>query len=266
MPKKDAELPDFIQDIDDYKESINILCHGDPGSGKTRLWSRLPNAWLLAIEDGAVAARAAGIKGLKVTRVTSWPDLVEAYEWARDNPDAFDWIIVDSITKAQALCIRHIMEQVVKANSSRDPLIPAQGDHFKWQLSMKQLVMDFNELPTNVVWIARSMIREDAEGDEIVVPLVEGKDYGISAWVCGEMGLLCYLAKAFKGKGESRKVVRKLYTNEHPMYWSKDRFDALPHVIEFTSDVGVAKKIVDLISGTVEPDKPVKRTTPRKKG
>jgi hypothetical protein len=236
----------MIEDIEDYSESINILCHGDTGSGKTRLWSRLPRLLIIATEPGAISARKAGVK-CKVIKAGSWPKIVEAFEWLRDNPGEFDWILFDSITKAQALCIRHIMEMVVKANPSRDPLIPSQGDHFKWQLSMKQLVMDFNELPENVVWLARSMNKENPDGDDIIVPLIEGKDYGISAWVSGEMGLLCYLKKETKGKGASAQTVRKLYTNEHTMYWCKDWYDVLPHVVEFKSDVGVAEKLVKML-------------------
>ena len=245
-----GNLPAWIEDIDDFSESINILCHGDTGAGKNRLWAHLPNLFVLAIEDGATSIRRAGITGVKVANCRSWPDIVRAFEWLRDNPDEFQWVMIDSITKAQALCIRHIMEQVVKANPSRDPLIPSQGDHFKWQLSIKQLVMDFNELPQNTVWLARSMIKENPDGDEIIVPSIEGKDYGISAWVCGEMSLLCYLKKTTTGTGKSQKVKRELYTNEHTMYWCKDWYDVLPHKIEFTSEVGIAERIVELIDSS----------------
>lgn len=241
-------LPPQIEDIEDFNESINILCHGDTGAGKNRLWGRLPNMIVLAIEEGTISIKKAGIKGVKVWRCRSWSDIIAAYEWLRDNPGVFEWVMIDSITKAQALCIRHIMEAVVKANPQRDPLIPSQGDHFKWQLSIKQMVMDFNELPINTVWLARSMVKENPDGDEIIVPSIEGKDYGISAWVCGEMSLLCYLRKERKGKGDSAKIVRKLYTNEHEMYWCKDWYDVLPHVVEFGSEVGVAQKLIDMIN------------------
>lgn len=262
-----AKLPPMIQDIDDLVEPINILCHGDTGAGKTRLWSRLPNVLILAIEDGVISAKRAGIKG-KVWRCPHWPDIVEAYEWLRDNPGVFDWVLIDSITKAQSLCLRHIMDTVVRANPSRDPHIPAQGDHFKWQLSVKQMVTDFNDLPENIVWLARSMNKESPDGDDIVVPLIEGKDYGISAWVMGEMGLVCYLKK---DRAKDGKTVRKLYTNEHAMYWCKDRYDTLPHVMQFTSEVGIASKIVGQLADSEGVDaepaprrRTAKKTTTRK--
>lgn len=242
--------PPTIIDLEDLKEPMNILCHGDTGSGKNRLWGHLPRMIVLVIEEGATSMKRAGIKGVKVIRCKSWPDIVGAFEYLRDHIDEFDWVMIDSITKAQSLCIRHIMKMVVLANPDRDPHIPAQGDHFKWQLTIKQFVEDFNDLDLNTIWLARSMVREDPDGEDIIVPSIEGKDYGMSAWVCGEMSLLCYLKKVTKGKGDSATVVRRLYTNEHAMYWCKDWYDALPHVIEFTDDKGVATRIIDIINGS----------------
>ena len=288
MAKKDVAAearrsnPPVIEDIEDFNESINILCHGDTGAGKNRLWGRLPNLVIVAIEEGSISIKKAGVTGVKVIRCRSWPDIVGAYEGLRDNQDAkgrqfWDddvpikdrWVLIDSVTKAQSQCIRHIMKMVVLANPARDDHVPAQGDHFKWQLSIKQFVEDFNELPMNTVWLARSMVRENPDGEDIIVPSIEGKDYGISAWVCGEMSLLCYLKKERKGSGASATTVRKLYTNEHPTYWCKDWYDVLPHVIEFKSDVGVAQKIIDMIQESEEAPskkKPAsKSAAPRKK-
>ena len=263
--------PKFI-DIEDLEEPVNILCHGDTGAGKNRLWGHLlanGRGVVLAIEEGSISIKKAGMKGVKVIRCRSWPDIVGAYEWLRDHDDAFEWVMIDSITKAQSLCIRHIMEMVLLANPERDPHIPAQGDYFKWQLSIKQMVEDFNELPMNTIWLARSMVKENPDGEDIIVPSIEGKDYGISAWVCGEMSLLCYLKKDTKGTGDNKKIVRKLYTNEHKTYWCKDWYDVLPHVITFESEVGVAEKIIDMIrsSGNSPADakKKAARSTPARK-
>lgn len=279
--------PPRIIDIEDLHEPMNILCHGDTGAGKNRLWGRLftnGRGVILAIEEGSVSIKKAGMTGIKVIPCRSWPDIVGAYEALRDTPEMFwdddvpeseRWVMIDSITKAQSMCLRHIMEMVVLANPERDPHIPAQGDHFKWQLSVKQMVEDFNELTVNTVWLARSMVKESPDGDDIIVPAIEGKDYGISAWVCGEMSLLCYLKKERKGKGDAARIVRRLYTNDHPTYWCKDWYDALPHVIEFQSEVGVAEEIVQKITSSgnsaregkkkAATTKPVKKTATRKR-
>lgn len=248
-----TKLPPDIEDLEDFTESINILCHADTGAGKTVLWSRLPNVLILAVEEGAVSAkrwerdhpRASSLGIIKVVKVRAWSKLVEMYEWLRDNDHPFEWIIIDSITAAQSRCLRAIMDKAVADNPKRDPDIPAIQDHFKWQLSMKRMVTDFNELPVNIVWLARSMNKEDPDGNDIVVPLIEGKDYQISAWVSGEVHLLCYLKKEMKGKGDTAKMVRKLYTNEHAMYWCKDRYNVLPHIILNPDANKIVKAIID---------------------
>ncbi len=265
MAKSQVVLPDEIVDLEDYTESINILCHADTGAGKTVLWAALPNILILAVEEGTVSAKRmlpppkAG-QMRKVWRCKTWTDLVEAYEWVRDNPGVFEWVMIDSITKAQYLCIKYIMEVVVLANPSRDPHIPAQGDHFKWQLWIKEFVSDFNDLPENIVWLARSMVKEDPDGEEIVVPAIEGKDYGISAWVAGEMHLYCYLRK----EKIDKKMVRVLYTNDHPTYWCKDRYNALPHVIANPDANKIIKAITDSGTGAPSGSVDTRRKTPKK--
>lgn len=272
IPRPHAAVPQ-IEEMADYTEAVNILCHGDSGSGKTVLWADLPDTIVISIEEGTVSAKRQG-SNAKVMRVRNWPEYVAAYEFFRDggtmkikgktyHASDFKNILIDSVTSSQTLCIRYIMEMVVLANPNRDPHIPAQGDHFKWQLWMKEMVQDWNSLPQNTIWLARSMVKDDPDGNEIIVPLIEGKDYQISAWVCGEVHLLCYLKKDKKGS----KTVRKLYTNDHTMYWCKDRYDSLPHVIEFDKPQGVAGKIMKMIddSGVPEMSTPSTRTATRKR-
>jgi hypothetical protein len=237
-----SDLPPEIEDLDDYTESINILIHGDTGCGKTVMTGALPNTLFISVEEGTISAKRSGSKA-KVWRVRHWDDLVAAYEWLRDNPGhPFKWVVIDSVTAAQSRCLRAILEEAVANNPKRDPDIPAIQDHFKWQLMIKRMVTDFNELPVNTIWLARSMNKEDPEGEDIVVPLIEGKDYQISAWVSGEVHLLAYMKKTTNKQG---KIVRKLYTNEHKLYWCKDRYDILEHVITNPDLRKIVKQIED---------------------
>lgn len=258
-----TKLPPEIEDLDDFTESMNFLIHSDTGAGKTVLTAKLPKLLILAIEEGTISAKRMGSKA-KVWKVKHWDQFVRAYEWLRDSLEdgtcPFEWVLIDSITAAQTRCLRAIMETAVANNPKRDPDIPAIQDHFKWQLSMKRMVTDFNELPINVMWLARSMNKEDPDGNDIVVPLIEGKDYQISAWVCGEMHLVAYLKKI---QTKSGKTARKLYTNEHPMYWCKDRYNVLDHEI-LNPDIN---KIVDQIksSETGRPSLPANTALAAKK-
>lgn len=256
-------LPPEIIDLQDYTESINWLLYGHMGSGKTVIGGKLPGRVLIiANEQGTIAAKRQGSKA-KVWKIMKWEDLVKVYEWlANVDKIPFDWIVIDSITDMQYKCIRWIMRNVVAANPQRDPHIPAQGDHFKWQLAMKEMVVDFNELPVNVMWTAQEMVREDPEGEDIILPLIEGKDYQISSWVCAQMDVVSHLSnKTVKKRvnGQVEKVfVRRLTCNESPPIFAKDRYDVLGRVVDNPDIVELVKRIRDTETG-----RPVKTTATR---
>jgi hypothetical protein len=233
---------------------------------------KLPNALFIATENGTISAKRQGSKA-KAWPIHHWNDLVKAYEWVAENPEVFDWVIIDSITDMQMKAIRGIMQDVVKQNAKRDPDIPAKGDHFKWQLVMKRMITDFNELPVNVLWTAQEMVREDPEGDDIILPLIEGKDYQISSWACAQMHVVANLQfKKVRVKGSKEtKVIRRLITGESPPYFAKDRYDVLGRYIDNPDINKIIKMIDDSETGRpAKAEKPAKKAaakkaTPRKR-
>jgi len=246
-------LPPEIIDLMDYTESINWLLYGHSGSGKTVIAGKLPGRVLiLANEQGTISAKRQGSKA-KVWLIRRWEDLVEAYEWLANNEHPFDWVVVDTVTEMQYKCIRWILRTAVAANPQRDPHIPALQDYQKWQLSMKQMIVDFNELPVNVLWTAQEMVREDPDGEDIILPLIEGKDYQISSWVCAQMDVVSHLAlksvkKRVNGKVE-KSFVRRLTCNESPPIFAKDRYDVLGKVVDSPDIVELVQRIKDTESG-----------------
>jgi hypothetical protein len=246
-------LPPEIIDLMDYTESINWMLYGHSGSGKTVIAGKLPGRVLiLANEHGTIAAKRQGSKA-KVWLIRRWEDLVEAYEWLANNDHPFDWVVIDTATEMQYKCIRWIMRMVVAANPQRDEHIPAQGDHFKWQLAMKQMIADFNELPVNIMWTAQEMVREDPDGEDIILPLIEGKDYQISAWACAQMDVVSHLSlkkikKRVNGKVEAT-FVRRLTCNESPPIFAKDRYNVLGRVVDNPDIAELVQRIKDTETG-----------------
>lgn len=278
-----AKLPRAIIDLEDYTESINVLIYGDSGVGKTVLAGTAPKCLILAVEPGTISAKRQGSKA-KMWPIKHWSDFEQAYNFLRDNPDAFDWVVIDTATAVQTKALRAILENAVKQNPSRDPDIPAIQDHQKWQNIMKRFVVDFNELPINVIWTAQAMRKEDQEGDDLVLPLLLGKDYEISSWFCAQMHVVGYyglktLTKKKKGKDneevKEKVEVRRLLVQPAPPYFAKDRYDALgkwvdnpdmPTIIDMIESSGeegqkrassarrADQQKVKAFKGTVEPD------------
>lgn len=226
-------LHSAIVELDAFTESVNILVYGDSGVGKTVLGGTSPKSLILRAEDGAISAQRMGSKS-KVWPIKTWADFEQAYAWLENNPDEFEWIVIDSISKLQELCIRAILDKAVADNPNRDQDIPALQDHYKWQLLMKRYVVMFNDLPINTLWTALAMHKEDPEGDDIVLPLITGKGYDISAAICAEMNVVGYLeVKKVKTKRAGSDTVteverRQLLTKVTPPYFAKDRYNVLP--------------------------------------
>lgn len=242
MAKKGG-LPTAILDMTDWVESKNIIIHADSGVGKTRLAGTLKKALILAPEtSGIVAAKRAGSEA-KVWPIRHWNDLVEAYEFLRDNPDhGFEWVVIDTLTDMQQKALRAILEHAVEDNPNRDPDIPAIQDHQKWQNMLKRFIADFCELPVNVCFTAQSMHVDTDDGDEMVLPLLLGKGHQIAAWACAQVGWVFYYRtrNSKPKKGEEPVVTRELICTREEPYFAKDRYGVLPaHV---TIAVGDSQK------------------------
>lgn len=262
-----VKLPRVVQDLDDYAESLNVLFYGDTGCGKTAELGTLRSVLILASEPGTdVIKRFRAKYGLsgktytKVWPIRSWANFEEAYKWIKDNPSAFEWIAFDTLTSLQQRALRAILEKVVKDNPSRDPDIPAIQDHQKWQNIIKRFVTDFIELPVNTIWTAQAMQVENQEGDDIVVPLILGKDYGMSAWVCAQMGVLGYVQKRNAGKGKDKRLQRVLITSGSPPYtFSKDRSEMLRGVEGLADGVNQTQTLQDILDKIAQEPAAIKR-------
>jgi hypothetical protein len=245
-----VRLPPEIHDLEDFTESQNWMLYGPMGVGKTSLMGQLPNLLILAAEPGTISAKRRGSKA-KLWKIKHLSDFTKAYEWLANNDHPFQWIAIDSITMLQNRAIRAIMEDVVKANSTRDPDIPAKGDHFKWQLVMKRIVTDFVDLPINTIWTAHEMVRENPNGEDILLPLVEGKDYQIAAQICGMMDVVGhYDFRKVKVRGSDEgKLVRRLTVSESPPIYAKDRYGVMGRYVNDPNLAELVQKIEDSFTG-----------------
>lgn len=258
-----TKMPRAVVDLNDFSESVNIMVYGDTGSGKTELVGHLPGKVLvISSENGTLVIKrmmkrlgwaAKEAARFKVWPIRSFQDMEDAYIWCRDNPGVFDWYAIDSATSVQQRSMRAAMEQAVKRNpEKRDVDLPDRGEHQKMQNSMKRMIVDFNELPTNVLWLAQAMRREDQDGTEIVVPFIMGKDYEVSAFACAQMSAFgYYMKKPTKGtKGSTDRVlIWDSFADKDSgiNYWSKDRFSVFPKVCLMASGDAQKMMFTDLL-------------------
>jgi hypothetical protein len=234
-----------VEDLADFNESINLLVYGDSGVGKTPFAAMAPRAVILSTEKGSISAKRFGSTA-KLIRAFDWATVEAALDYLEAQPDDFDWLVLDSLPKMQILLLRYLLGINVEENrKNADIDVPQIQDHQKWQNMFKRFVDRIIDIPINTIFVATAMHKEDAEGEDLVLPDVQGKDYAIAQYVCAQMdGVYCLKIVSPKKDGEP---YWRLLTQSKPPYFAKDRYRALPRVIEYP----YVPKIIELIQDSI---------------
>jgi hypothetical protein len=214
-----------IEDLGAFTKSKNIIIYGPSGVGKTVLAGGAPNATFLSTETGVVAAQRAGHQA-GLIYAPSWEHVVAGLKLAEEKLGPEDWLVVDSVTKMQQLLIRWILKENNKRNVSRDLDIPAVKDHQKWQNMFSRFIQNIIDAPYNSIMVATSMIKDDEEGDEIVLPNIVGKNFTMAQNFCAEADMVLYYAVS-KTASTEKHTVRRILAQPYPPYTAKDRYDCL---------------------------------------
>lgn len=238
-----ADFAPEIIDLEDDEDIVNLMVYGGAGVGKTVFAGSAPRVLFLAPEDGGTLSAKRQGSQAKKWKVNSFQDLVEALNRIIDHIDeikeSFDWLAIDSITHMQKLTMRQILDDAVADNPERDPDIPQMQDWQKYQNMFLRIVQAYNDLPINVVWTALVRSEEDEEGDEFLVPDIQGKGYQMAMTVASYMTSYgCMQAKdvPVKVNGEVKKdsegnvikkTVRTITWHDTGKIRGKDRTDTL---------------------------------------
>lgn len=268
-----AKAPAIIS-LEEFSEGINIAIYGDSGVGKTVLAGTCPRALFIAVEAGTVSAKRQGSKA-DLWPIKEWNDIQAAYDWLEANPDAYDWVIIDTATELQRLCMRGILAAQAKANKSRDIDTPAIQDWTPYYNKFQRFVAAFNSLPMNTLWLAHSMHKDNEDGDTIIMPEIAGPSHSPlreSQAFCAAMNVVMYYKKTADGADEDAGTKRALLSETIPPYFGKDRYTILPRWIIVTKQEAAGKETKQLttmadIQRTIEatlgsapaPKRPVKK-------
>lgn len=229
-----------IQDADD---KVNILVYGDSGVGKTRFASSDDRVLFVAPEDRSDGLLSAVMAGAVCDKwpIKCWKDLQEAFNYLYHLEDEipYNWVVIDSLTDMQKMGMQWILQKAVAENPSRDPDIPQLQDWQKYYNMVEAMVNAFNGLDVNVLYTALSRMAEDEEGNEYLLPDLQGKKDNYSKQIVSMMtsfGHMSVRRKKIPPDDEGGKVT---YEDERRIIWKdtgvvkgKDRTLALaPYTI-----------------------------------
>jgi hypothetical protein len=271
--------------------SLNFLIYADSGAGKTVFASSARRVLFIAPEDtGLLSAAMMGTQADKI-KIRTWKDFVEAYEYIYDNQEdlaeKYDWLVIDSVTKMQDICMASILEDERdnRIKKSQDPDVPQIQDYQKLYILVEKLVQAFNDIPINTLYTALARYAEDPDGNEFLLPMFgsnKKEDYRISMKLAANMTSYGHFKvekvdKEVVRNGETKIVKVKqriIYWEDTGAYRGKDRTTrlapntVLPQKMALQRITDIALGIVDKEGRPIQekPKKaPAKKTVPAAK-
>lgn len=214
---------DTATPVQDTVESVNMLIFGESGSGKTHFAGTGreagANDLIIAVEQGTVSAARSGSKA-NVLHAKDYNTLVSIVEAVEAEPDRFEWVILDSLTKTQDIIWKHILDESINRNNNRSRYKKELQEYGEAQERLKEIVERLVSCDANVIFTAQAELDVDEESQEFQRPMLHGKQGAIAQWVCAQVDLVCYLRVSQR----DGKEFRRFAFNKASEYTAKDRF------------------------------------------
>lgn len=269
----DVKFPPEVIELQSEDEYVNLLIYGDSGVGKTVLAGSDDDVLFIAPEDnGTLSAKRFGSTARK-WKIHGWDDIVAAYNWLYSlDPIPFNWVVLDSLTEMQDMCMRKILEEGIELNPSRDPDTPQLQDWIPYQNRFMRLVKAFNSLDVNVLYTALQMEEETEDGEIVVLPMMQGKGTQYAKKVASTVTSFGRISVQRKrvGKDEDGAAI---YEEYRVIQWkasrtvmAKDRTRCLePKTVIGDGKLGGLKDIRELLEAGPKPTPQPGRVSPNKK-
>lgn len=236
-PADFTKLKNRIKPAGDYDPEMKLVLYGKAGTGKTTLAASFPKPLLIDIsERGSDSVR--DIKGLDVIRVRDWQELEMTYWYLKKNDPEYETVIVDTVSYAQELVMRHVLEE--KGVSVDSGELGKWGSMTKrdWGTiasTLKTFLTNLRDLDMNVVFIAHDRIfnagEEDDEADGITPSVGPRLMPSVASALNAAVSVIgnTFIRERFKLVGEGKKQKEKriveycLRLGPHSYYITKIR-------------------------------------------
>lgn len=218
---------DSAKPVSEVSTSVNMLVYGDSGVGKTVFaGSGRENGkhdLIIDVEGGTLSAARSNSQAnaIPATDYDTFVSIVEAIE---KEPDRFEWVVVDSLTKLQDVIWNKILEEAVAKSPSRSPYKRELQEYGEAQSRLKDLVERLKNSEANVLFITLADTEVDEDGNTVRVPAVHGSNGKVQAWVSAQMDVVAYLRVLSNNDGSFRAI----HFNKTPEFYAKDRLKLYP--------------------------------------
>ena len=218
---------DSAKPVSEVSTSVNMLVYGDSGVGKTVFaGSGRENGkhdLIIDVEGGTLSAARSNSQANAIS-ATDYDTFVSIVEAIEKEPDRFEWVVVDSLTKLQDVIWNKILEEAVAKSPSRSPYKRELQEYGEAQSRLKDLVERLKNSEANVLFITLADTEVDEDGNTVRVPAVHGSNGKVQAWVSAQMDVVAYLRVLSNNDGSFRAI----HFNKTPEFYAKDRLKLYP--------------------------------------
>ena len=246
-----------ITPVDEIEDTTSVLLYGVSGTGKTTLACDFPGPLLLLDVNDRGTKSVKDKKNLSVIECSEWVDLEQTYWYIKKNPKKFKTIIIDTVTMAQQLCMKHILDE--KGGSTNGGMLTKKDWGNVGQMLLTML-MQFRDLPDiNKVFLAQDKKpREDDNDDEDgqIVPQVTPRLMpSVATSLCAAVDVVgnTFIREVWKKiKTDDKKIVKKKKTDyclrigPHAYYTTKARKPKAIEIPDFIVDPTYEKLVANL--------------------
>ena len=215
-----------------------FLIYGEPGSRKTRLAASAPNPLIIDVNDQGHDSVRVDYDPMYY-QLDRWQDLNDVYWYLESGEHDFETVVVDHVTNLQNVCMNFVLGDEASRDASRDPDMPTRQAWGKVGQLMKTQIINFRNLPMNVVFIAHvrqnEIEGEDGEGFIKLGPEVSPQVQKVLTGAVGTIGMMTkkevYIRNP-KTRKRRREVRTRLMFGDSERYVSKDRNNAFGEYID----------------------------------
>jgi AAA domain len=235
---------------------LKLLVYGQNGKGKTRFGASADKVLLIDCnEKGTLSIRNFPAQ---VYKVETWTDIDLAYWLLHSGQHDFETVVLDTVTSLSQLCMRFILGDESSRDPTRDPNMPSKREWGKLGELMRTIILNFRNLPMNVVFLAqerRGFTDDDAEDAPEVFPEVSPS---VRTTLTSSVDIIgrVFVKEVVTSKG-GKKVAEPSYRmliGPSERYVTKDRSESgLPKVITLPNSTdNLAKLIARIKNGAKE--------------
>lgn len=160
-----SAFEDGIEDITSESEAyIKGLLYGKNGTGKTYICGTFPGPRLfLDIRERGLKS-VVGAEGDQQKRVVDTFEMFQmAYWYLKSGKHGYQTVVLDNITNLQKLVLDYVMGKEENWDPNIDKDMPSRREYGYLSQFMQTWLINFRNLPMNVIFIAQEKSGEDSD-------------------------------------------------------------------------------------------------------